>query len=222
MWQMDAPGDPYPAWAFSNVGLLKVSIPDALQPFLPRDHSGTVLNILRQRCEVLRRLGLQDAFTTIEPEILPERVYDAHPLWRGPRVDHPLRSRVPRFAPAADNPEVLALQRESIRKVLTLCPGIEVLSLHTNDPGSGMSWSGGPYQGPNGNSLFRSRKMHECCREFFGARQPSSPLSGERRVDLSEDSSAASLGPAVRQGVRIRLSSRPPPRRANSDPVSRC
>ncbi len=63
-----------------------------------------------------------------------------------------------------------------------------------------MSWSGGPYQGPNGNSLFRGRQMHECCREFFGARQPSSPLSSERRVDLSEDSSAASLGPAVRQG----------------------
>ena len=65
------------------------SLSDALQPFLPRDHSGTVLNILRQRCEVLRRLGLQDAFTTIEPQILRECVYDAPPLWRGPRVDHP-------------------------------------------------------------------------------------------------------------------------------------
>ena len=171
MWQMDTPGDPYPAWAVSNVGLLKVSIPDALQPFLPKDYSDTVLNILRQRCEVLRQFGLKAAFTTFEPQILPERVYEAHPLWRGPQVDHPLRSRVPRFAPSVDNPEVLALYRESIRKLLTLCPEIEILSLHTNDSGSGMSWSGGLYQGPNGNSLFRGRKMHERYREFFGALQ---------------------------------------------------
>lgn len=171
MWQMDTPGDPYPAWAVSNAGLLKVSIPDALQPFLPKDYSDTVLNILRQRCEVLRQFGLKAAFTTFEPQILPERVYEAHPLWRGPQVDHPLRSRVPRFAPSVDNPEVLALYRESIRKLLTLCPEIEILSLHTNDSGSGMSWSGGLYQGPNGNSLFRGRKMHERYREFFGALQ---------------------------------------------------
>lgn len=171
MWQMDTPGDPYPAWAVSNVGLLKVSIPAALEPFLPREYSATVLATLGQRCEVLRKLGLKAAFTTFEPQILPERVYEAHPLWRGPQVDHPLRSRVPRFAPSIDNPEVLALYRESIRKLLTLCPEIEILSLHTNDSGSGMSWSGGLYQGPNGNSLFRGRRMHERYREFFGALQ---------------------------------------------------
>lgn len=171
MWQMDTPGDPYPAWAVSNVGLLKVSIPEALQPFLPREYSDTVIGILRSRCEVLRKLGLKAAFTTFEPQILPERVYDAHPLWRGPQVDHPLRSRVPRFAPSIDNPDVLALYRESIRKLLTVCPEIEILSLHTNDSGSGMSWSGGLYQGPNGNSLFRDRKMYERYREFFGALQ---------------------------------------------------
>ncbi len=171
MWQMDTPGDPYPAWAVSNVGLLKVSIPDALQPYLPKDYSDTVLGILKQRCEVLRKLGLKAAFTTFEPQILPERVYEAHPLWRGPQVDHPLRSRVPRFAPSVDNPEVLALYRESMKKLLTLCPEIEILSLHTNDSGSGMSWSGGLYQGPNGSALVRGRKMHERYREFFGALQ---------------------------------------------------
>ena len=171
MWQMDTPGDPYPAWAVSNVGLLKVSIPEALQPFLPKDYSDTVMGLLRSRCEVLRKLGLKAAFTTFEPQILPERVYDAHPLWRGPQVDHPLRSRVPRFAPSIDNPEVLALYRESIRKLLTVCPEIEILSLHTNDSGSGMSWSGGLYQGPNGSSLTRDRKMHQRYRDFFEALQ---------------------------------------------------
>ena len=171
MWQMDTPGDPYPAWAMSNVGLLKVSPPDALKPFLPQDYADTVIGILRSRCAVLRRLGLKAAFTTFEPQMLPERVYEAHPLWRGPQVDHPLRSRVPRFAPSIDNPEVLGLYRESIKTLLTACPEIEILSLHTNDSGSGMSWSGGLYQGPNGSSLTRDRKMYERYRDFFGALQ---------------------------------------------------
>ncbi|MBL8227078.1 MAG: hypothetical protein JNL98_01320 [Bryobacterales bacterium] len=171
MWQMDTPGDPYPAWAVSNVGLLKVSIPAALEPFLPKEYSARVLAILRERCEVLRKLGLKAAFTTFEPQILPERVYEAHPLWRGPQVDHPLRSRVPRFAPSIDHPEVLALYRESIRKLLAICPEIEVLSLHTNDSGSGMSWSTGVYQGPNGSFLFRERKMHQRYHDFFAALQ---------------------------------------------------
>jgi hypothetical protein len=171
MWQMDTPGDPYPAWAVSNVGLLKVSIPTALEPFLPKDYSTRVLAILRERCEVLRKLGLKAAFTTFEPQILPERVYEAHPLWRGPQVDHPLRSRVPRFAPSIDHPEVLALYRESIRKLLAVCPEIELLSLHTNDSGSGMSWSTGVYQGPNGSFLYRERKMHQRYHDFFAALQ---------------------------------------------------
>lgn len=129
------------------------------------------MGLLRERCEVLRKLGLKAAFTTFEPQILPEAVYTAHPLWRGPQVDHPLRSRVPRFAPSIDNPEVLALYRESIRKLLAVCPEIEILSLHTNDSGSGMSWSQGLYQGPNGSALGKDRKMHERYRDFFGALQ---------------------------------------------------
>jgi hypothetical protein len=170
-WQMDTPGDPYPAWAMSNVGLLKVSPPEALKPFLPGDYSDTVIGILRSRCVVLRKLGLKAAFTTFEPQILPERVYEAHPLWRGPQVDHPLRSRVPRFAPSIDNPEVLALYRESIRRLLAACPEIEILSLHTNDSGSGMSWSGVLYQGPNGSSLTRDKKMYQRYHDFFASLQ---------------------------------------------------
>lgn len=170
-WQLDSPGDPYPAWAVSNVGLLKVSPPESLKPFLPQDYADTVMRILRSRCAVLRKLGLKAAFTTFEPQFLPERVYEAHPLWRGPQVDNPLRSRVPRFAPAIDNTDVLALYRESIRTLLTACPEIEILSLHTNDSGSGVSWSGGLYQGPNGNSLYRDRKMYQRYRDFFASLQ---------------------------------------------------
>lgn len=169
LWMLDTPGDPYPAWAMSNIGIFKAATPDALKPYLPQDYADRVMGILKQRCEVLRKLGLKAAYTTFEPQILPESVYRDHPLWRGPQVDHPLRSRVPRFAPNIDNPEVLALYRESMRKFCTVCPEVEVVSLHTNDSGSGMSWSPGLYQGPNGSALTRGRKMYERYREFFGA-----------------------------------------------------
>lgn len=169
LWMLDAPGDPYPAWAMSNIGLFKAATPEALKPYLPQDYADRIMGILQQRCEALRKLGLKAAYTTFEPQILPEAVYRDHPLWRGPQVDHPLRSRVPRFAPDIDNPEVLALYRESMRKFCTACPEVEVVSLHTNDSGSGISWSPGLYQGPNGSALTRSRKMHERYREFFGA-----------------------------------------------------
>ena len=169
LWMLDTEGDPYPAWAMSNIGVFKVAPPDALKPYLPQDYAERVMGILKERCEVLRKLGLKAAYTTFEPQILPEAVYRDHPLWRGPQVDHPLRSRVPRFAPNIDNPEVLALYRESMRKFCTACPEVEVVSLHTNDSGSGMSWSPGLYQGPNGSALTRDRKMYERYRDFFGA-----------------------------------------------------
>ena len=168
-WQMDTPGDPYPAWAMSNVGLLKVVPPAALKPYFPEEYSQAVAGILKPRCQVLRKLGLKAAFTSFEPQILPERVYQDHPKWRGPQVDHPLRSRVPRFAPNIDDPEVLGLYRESMGNFATMCPEIEILSLHTNDSGSGINWSGGLYQGPNGSSPTRGRKMYQRYRDFFAA-----------------------------------------------------
>lgn len=170
-WQLDTPGDPYPAWAMSNVGLLKVVPPAALKPYFPAEYSQNVASILRPRCEALRKLGLKAAFTSFEPQILPERVYQDHPHWRGPQVDHPLRSRVPRFAPDIDRPEVLALYRESMRNLLTLCPEIEIISLHTNDSGSGISWSNGLYQGPNGSALTRDRPIYQRYHDFFEAMQ---------------------------------------------------
>ena len=186
-WQLDTPGDPYPAWAMSNVGLLKIATPDALKPYLPQDYAERVMAILRSRCTVLRKLGLKAAFTTFEPQMLPETVFEAHPLWRGPQVDHPLRSRVPRFAPSVDNPEVLTLYRESIRTLLAACPEIEILSLHTNDSGSGVSWSPGLYPGPNGSSFYPNRKMYQRYRDFFAALQAGARDAGGKGLEIDAD-----------------------------------
>ncbi len=170
-WQYDTPDDPYPAWAISNVGVLKVATPEILKKYIPQDYAEKVMKILEERCTVLRKLGLKAAFITFEPQMLPEAVYQEHPLWRGPQVEHPLRSKVPRFSPAIENPEVQGLYKESIKILLKKCPEIEIISLHTNDSGSGIDWSGGLYPGTNGNSLYKDEPMYERYLMFFEAIQ---------------------------------------------------
>jgi hypothetical protein len=166
-WEYDVPDDPYPSWVITNMGLLKIATPEALKSYLPQDYAEKVLSILEERCKVLRKYGLKAAFKTFEPQMLPEKVYEDHPLWRGPRVDHPSRSRTARWAPDIDNSEVLQLYRESFAILLKRCPEIEILSLTTNDSGTGLSWSGGLYSGSTGNTFNKMRRTDERIFSFF-------------------------------------------------------
>src|SRR5688572_17365946 len=117
-WQYDDPADPYPSWVISNPGLLKTAIPEALKRYIPSAHADRVLSILEARTAVLRKLGLKSAISCFDPSMLPEQVFADHPLWRGPRVDHPARARHPRWAPSIDHPEVLALYKEAMTLLL--------------------------------------------------------------------------------------------------------
>lgn len=166
-WEYDVEGDPYPSWVFTNMGLLKIATPEILKKYLPQDYSESVFSILEARCKVLRKFGLKAAFKTFEPQMLPEKVYEDYPLWRGPRVDHPCRSRVPRWAPDIDNPEVLQLYKEAFAILLKRCPEIEIMSLTTNDSGTGLSWSGGLYSGATGNTVNKYRSTAERISSFF-------------------------------------------------------
>src|SRR5208283_1404039 len=58
LWQMDVPGDPYPAWYMYQPDLLKTFPPAALEKYVDRDYAERVAALLQARCEVLRRLGL--------------------------------------------------------------------------------------------------------------------------------------------------------------------
>lgn len=183
-WQYDTPEDPYPAWAISNIGFLKIATPEILKQYIPQDYAEKVLRILEDRCKILRKHGLKAAFTTFEPQMLPEAIYEDHPLWRGPQVEHPLRSRVPRFSPAIENPEVQELYKESMSILLKRCPEIEIISLHTNDSGSGMSWSRGLYPGTNGNSIYKNLPVYERYLTFFNTiQQGAKEVNGSIEID---------------------------------------
>jgi len=184
-WQYDTPGDPYPAWVITNMGLLKICTPRALRPYVPQDYAEQVMRILEDRCRILRQYGMKGAMKTFEPQMLPEAVFTDQPLWRGPRVEHPMRSRAARFAPDIDNPEVLALYRESIARLIRRCPEIEMISFHTNDSGTGLSWSGGLYSGRSGNTRYKNRPMEDRLLDFFSALQAgANDAGGNLEIDI--------------------------------------
>jgi hypothetical protein len=205
-WQYDTPDDPYPTWVISNPGLLKIAPPAAIRPHVSLEYAERVMNILEARGAVLRRLGLKAAFHTFEPQMLPEALFEERPLWRGPRVDHPQRSRVARFAPSIDHPEVLALYEEAVANLLRRCPEIELLAMRTNDSGAGVDWSRGLYSGRSGYTAHRSRPMEQRIGGFFAALQRGAKAAGgslELELYNTKELDRARLATALSHGMAV-------------------
>jgi hypothetical protein len=187
LWEMDVPGDPYPAWYMYHPGLLKIFPPAALEKYIDKDYAEKVAALFQARCEVLRRLGLKAAYTANEPHVLPEAFFADHPDLRGARVDHPNRSRTARFAPCVDQPATLALYREALQKLLKRLPEVEVFSFTTTDAGSGLCWTPALYPGLNGPSWCQRRSMEDRVAGFLTALHDAAGQVGRQiAVDLVE------------------------------------
>lgn len=161
MWQYEESGDPYTAWFVINPGLLKIFPPEAVAPFVDTSFAGEVVDLLKERCEILRKLGLKGYWFTNEPQVLPEAFFLEYPHLRGPRVDQSNRARMAHFAPCVDQQETLDLYADSMKRLLTECPEIELFYFLTTDSGSGFCWSPALYPGKNGNTLCKHRPMED-------------------------------------------------------------
>ncbi|UCE05540.1 MAG: hypothetical protein JSW07_18325, partial [bacterium] len=138
-WELDL-SDPYPNWGMRNATIFKIIVPPELDKFLPVDYAKKNLELIKERCAILKELGLKAAFAGKEPAWLPEPVFQAHPDWRGPRCEHPRRARNTYYAPCIDRPEVLAMYRKAVAELCQHAP-IEVFDFLTNDSGGGICWS---------------------------------------------------------------------------------
>ncbi|MDR1012159.1 MAG: hypothetical protein LBM04_13715 [Opitutaceae bacterium] len=205
-WEYDSPGDPYPGWTIYNNSVLKTAPGKTLQKYMPAEYSAAVLAELEARGKILRKLGLKAVYHMKDPGMLPEAVYTDHPLWRGARVDHPARSRVARFAPTIDNPEVLALFRESISIITKRVPEIDLYTIITNDSGAGLDWSEGLYSGRFGNTLYRDRPMDARIRNYLDAMQAGARDAGgeiEVRITLTRESDPKRIAAKLARGTAI-------------------
>ena len=120
------------------------------------------LNNLVSIADLARRYGLKPGVLMFEPRTLPERFFTKYPTLRGARVDHPFRSRLPRYTMAQDHPIVQRHYRECLQKLMRSVPDLSYMSVWTNDSGSGFEHTSSLYVGRNGGPyMIREWRNHD-------------------------------------------------------------
>jgi hypothetical protein len=127
------------------------------------------LNHLRKLAEYGRRYGLKPGVCMFEPRTMPDRFFVKFPTLRGARVDHPFRSRLPRYTMAQDHPIAQRHYREALQALIRAVPDLSYLSLWTNDSGAGFEHTSSLYVGRNGGPyLIREWRNHDKVAEAAG------------------------------------------------------
>ena len=77
-------------------------------------------------------------------------------------MDHPFRSRLPRYCLAQDHPVTKQHYRACIQALLKSVPDLSYMSVWTNDSGAGFEHTGSLYVGRNGGPyMIREWRNHE-------------------------------------------------------------
>jgi hypothetical protein len=127
------------------------------------------LNHLVKLATLGRRYGLKPGVCMFEPRTFPERFFQKYPTLRGARVDHPFRSRLPRYTLAQDHPITRRHFREALQKLMRHVPDLSYMSLWTNDSGAGFEHTASLYVGRNGGPyMIREWRNHDKVAEAAG------------------------------------------------------
>jgi hypothetical protein len=167
--QLTDPDDPYLQYSVNFPSLFSFVVPPAVEPFVDRDFAEANRSLLDAKLAVLRQLGLKAAFFGREPVFFREPLFEQHPRWRGPRVDHPRRSRNPVYSLCLHQPEVQTLYRQAVEELVGRFPELDTFYWWTNDSGSGFCWYPYLYAGPNGPEHCRDLGPVEATAAFQSA-----------------------------------------------------
>ncbi|WP_438479789.1 hypothetical protein [Oleiharenicola lentus] len=128
----------------------------------PAHYLDANLNNLVKLANLGRTYGLKPGVCMFEPRTLPERFFTKYPTLRGARVDHPFRSRLPRYTMAQDHPITMRHYREALQKIMRSVPDLSYMSVWTNDSGSGFEHTSSLYVGRNGGPyMIREWRNHD-------------------------------------------------------------
>jgi hypothetical protein len=120
------------------------------------------LNHLVKLAGLGRAYGLKPGVCMFEPRTMPDRFFVKYPTLRGARVDHPFRSRLPRYTMAQDHPIVQRHYREALQKLMRAVPDLSYMSVWTNDSGAGFEHTASLYVGRNGGPyMIREWRNHD-------------------------------------------------------------
>lgn len=121
-----------------------------IAPFIPADWVAKNRQLLLAKAAVLRDFGLTASFSSDDTHFLPEAFFAQYPQLRGPRVDHPRRSRREEFSWCVDQKETLDMIEWMAAELKRQVPEIKTILSHNNDSGAGLCWAAALYSGPNG------------------------------------------------------------------------
>ncbi len=148
--ELTDPGDSYLDYSVNTPSIFKFVVPGRLRPYLDTAFAEENLALMDAKVEVLKEVAFKAAFFGNEPVYQRERVYEAFPNWRGPRIDHPRRSRNPVWSPCLLQPEVQEVYREAVAELCRRIGIIDTFLFKTNDAGSGFCYAPILYNRPNG------------------------------------------------------------------------
>lgn len=101
---------------------------------------------------------------------MPERLFQKYPTLRGARIDHPFRSRLPRYTLAQDHPIAVEHYRAAIGQLVRAVPDLSTMSVWTNDSGAGFEHTASLYVGRNGGPyMIREWRNHDKVAAAAGA-----------------------------------------------------
>jgi hypothetical protein len=102
-------GSPWHEYTTDHGTMYKFYPHPRIAPFLPADWVEKNRQLLLAKARILREAGLDAAFSSNDTHFLPEAFFRRYPHLRGPRVDHPRRSRQEEFSWCVDQPETLEM-----------------------------------------------------------------------------------------------------------------
>ncbi|KPL01618.1 MAG: hypothetical protein AMK75_04245, partial [Planctomycetes bacterium SM23_65] len=149
-FELTDPGDSYLEYSVKQSCLADFFAPAKLMPFVNAAFIAENASLMDAKSRALHGLGLGAAFLGHEPIYYRQPVYEAYPHWRGPRVDHPRRSRNPIWSMCMVQDEVRELYREMPRELVKRCGALDTFGFLSNDCATGLCWHVGLYPGPNG------------------------------------------------------------------------
>ena len=132
----------------------------------PTHYLDANLERLQNLAELGRKYGLKPSVCLYEPRSLPERFFQRYPTLRGARIDHPFRSRLPRYTMAQDHP---VTKHHFTQALMQAVPDLDAMSIWTNDSGGGFEHSASLYIGRNGGPyMIREWRSHDKIAEASG------------------------------------------------------
>ena len=157
VFELPPGGDEWHQYAAFNANLSKFFPHPKIAPFRPPEWVDKNRRLLLAKAAVLREYGLGAALSSNDTHYLPEAFFERYPQLRGPRVDHPRRSRREEFSFCVDLPETLEMIGWMTAEAKRNIPELETILVHTNDSGTGLCWADMQYSGANGPAHCRSR-----------------------------------------------------------------